>query len=486
LGSVGLPLSRAFVHAGFTVLGFDRDHAKVARLARGENTLLHLEPGFVSTLLATRRFEPTSDADRLSEADIALIAVPTPLSPRREPDLECVRTAAHLLASSMRPGCLVVLESTSYPGTTRAVVGDIFRAAGRDPGRDCWLAYSPEREDPGRRDLETTEIAKLVGGTCARSSELAWRLYRCAFARVERTSSAEVAEAAKLLENTFRAVNIALVNELKIVLDALAIDVWEVIDAAATKPFGFMKFTPGPGLGGHCIPIDPHYLEHVAREAGASSRLIALASEINRSMPVRVVERTRAALLERAMEAGGLVPRTLDRGSRSIERESRTIREERPIDPLCGARVLVLGLAYKPGVDIVTESPALELIDLFSAAGADVEYSDPFVPLAPRSSSHAELDPFAAFTPIAPFANGGQSEKQSTALRWDVELEGGTGERASIVLSGDSISSFDAVVVATDHAEFDWGLVARHARLVIDTRHALASRMRGRPNYVSA
>jgi UDP-N-acetyl-D-glucosamine dehydrogenase len=448
LGTVGLPLARAFVRAGFSVLGFDRDRAKIARLARGENTLAHLEPEFVSALLATKRFEVSADADRLSDVDAALIAVPTPLSPRREPDLECVRTAAALLAEKLRRGALVVLESTSHPGTTREIVGDIFRAHGWTPGEDCWLAYSPEREDPGRA-IDATTIPKLAGGTCARSSDLAVQLYRAAFAHVVRTSSAEVAEAAKLLENTFRAVNIALANEMKVVLDALAIDVWEVIEAAATKPFGFMKFTPGPGLGGHCIPIDPHYLEHAARAAGASSRLITLASEINRSMPLRVVEKTRAALARHgtlAIDAAtGAIPPAIDAqaGANTLAIDARP-----GASSLAGARVLILGAAYKPDVDIVTESPSLELIDLFAAEGADVQYSDPHVPeLAARHRSPALV---------------------------------------SLELDAAAIERFDAVVVATDHARFDWELVATSARLVIDTRRALESRMRGRASYVTA
>jgi UDP-N-acetyl-D-glucosamine dehydrogenase len=426
LGAVGLPLSRAFVAAGFRVLGFDRDRDKVARIARGETPLRHLDPELVPRLLASGRFEAAGDEAQLRDADIALVCVPTPLSPRREPDLECVIGASRVLAENLRRGALIVLESTSYPGTTRDVVGAEFRARGWTPGEDCWLAYSPEREDPARRDIASRDIAKLVGGTCARSADLADRLYRTAFAQVERTSSAEVAEAAKLLENTFRAVNIALVNELKIVLESLAIDVWEVIDAASTKPFGFMKFTPGPGLGGHCIPIDPHYLEFAARGSGRASRFIELASEINHAMPRHVVERTREAL--RARPAG-------------------------PIE-LAAARILVLGVSYKPEVDIVTESPALDLIDLFCREGAEVRYSDPFVAEISRSIGEA---------------------RGRDAI-----------DARSLSLDAPTVAGFDAVVVATDHRGFDYDLVAEHARLVVDTRNALASRMSGRASYVKA
>jgi UDP-N-acetyl-D-glucosamine dehydrogenase len=419
LGSVGLPLSRAFVDAGYRVLGFERDPGKLARIERGENTLHHLTPGLVQRLHASGRFQATGDAERLRDVDIALISVPTPLSPAREPDLECVTAAARTLASNLRRDALVVLESTTFPGTTRTVIGDVFREHGFEPGVDVLLAYSPEREDPGREDASTATIAKLVGGTCERSGDLAERLYRTAIRTVHRVSSAEVAESAKLLENVYRAANIALVNEFKIAMDALSLDVWEVIDAAATKPFGFMKFTPGPGLGGHCIPIDPYYLTWVARRVGAATPFIELAGEVNRRMPQHVVDRTRAALHARGVE-------------------------------LHRARVLVLGLAYKAEVDTITESPAVELVRLFTREGALVEYSDPLVPIPPLAA--------------------------------DVSVR----SLRSIELDAESVASFDAVVVATDHAAIDYDVLAENARLVIDTRNALASRMRGRANYVKA
>jgi UDP-N-acetyl-D-glucosamine dehydrogenase len=475
LGAVGLPLARAFVDAGFRVIGFDRDPDKIARVGRGETPLRHLDPELVPRLLASQRFEPTCDKSRLSGARVALVCVPTPLSPRREPDLDCVLRAARALAENLPRGALIVLESTSYPGTTRGVLGAAFRAHGWRPGEDCWLAYSPEREDPGRRDIPSRDIAKLVGGTCARSADLALRLYRTAFTSVERTSRAEVAEAAKLLENTFRAVNIALVNELKVVLESLSIDVWEVIEAAATKPFGFMKFTPGPGLGGQCIPIDPHYLDFVARGSGCASRFIELAAEINRAMPRRVVERTREAL--RARREG------------SIE--------------LARARVLVLGVAYKPEVDIVAESPALELVELFDREGADVRYSDPFVPEILRSpsvaQSRAAIDgrspalggssPALGGSSPAPGGSSPALERSSPGLEGSLPALGGISpglDPRSLALDAQVVASFDAVVIATDHRGFDYDLVAAHARLVIDTRNALASRMAGRASYVKA
>jgi UDP-N-acetyl-D-glucosamine dehydrogenase len=419
LGSVGLPLSRAFVDAGYRVLGFERDPEKLARIERGENTLHHLPAGLVERLHASGRFQATGDAERLRDVDIALISVPTPLSPAREPDLECVTSAARTLASHLRRGALVVLESTTFPGTTRTVIGDVFREHGFELGVDVLLAYSPEREDPGRRDATTATIAKLVGGTCARSGDLAERLYRRAIERVHRVSSAEVAESAKLLENCFRAANIALVNEFKIAMEAVGLDVWEVIDAAATKPFGFMKFTPGPGLGGHCIPIDPYYLTWVAQRAGAATPFIELSGEVNRRMPAHVVERTRHELANRGVE-------------------------------LAGARILLLGLAYKAEVDTITESPAVELVRLFASYGAAVEYSDPLVPVPPIAADSCVR-----------------------SLR-------------SIELDPERVASFDAVVVATDHAAIDYDLVAENARLVVDTRNALASRMKGRASYVSA
>lgn len=425
LGSVGLPLARALVDAGFHVLGFDTDAEKLARLARGEVLLRHLGPQFTRALLESGRFVATGDFERQSELDVALISVPTPLADGNEPDLAHVRAAGEMLARHLRPGALVVLESTTYPGTTRGVLGEIFARAGRRVGEDLFLAYSPERENPSPDALATRAIDKLVGGTCEASATLAVELYSAAIERVHRVKSAEVAEAAKLFENVFRAVNIALVNELKVALDAMGgwngrpLDVWDVIDAAATKPFGFMRFTPGPGMGGHCIPVDPWYLAWIARQHGARAEFVELAGEINRRMPAWVVERTQRALLERGRE-------------------------------LAGARVLVLGLAFKPDVDIVTESPSLRLIEILRERGANVEWSDPHVERAPPAA--------------------GESLSGSRSLALDAR----------------TLASFDVVLVATNHAAFDWDLVAEHAPLVVDTRNALGSRMLGRASYVRA
>ncbi|MBI5363205.1 MAG: nucleotide sugar dehydrogenase [Planctomycetes bacterium] len=419
LGSVGLPLARAFAEAGFEVLGFERDAAKLARIQRGEDVLLHLGLGFTRKLLDGGRFTPTGDFEREAELDVALISGPSPLGPANDPDLADVAAAAEMLARQLRPGALVVLESTTYPGTTRGVIGPILERAGRGLGVDVFLAYSPERENPGPDGPPTRSIDKLVGGTCAASGELAHALYAQAIERVHRVERAEVAEAAKLFENVFRAVNIALVNELKVVLEPMGLDAWDVIDAAATKPFGFMRFTPGPGMGGHCIPIDPWYLAWVARRHGARAEFVELAGEVNRRIPRWVVDRCESALRARGRE-------------------------------LRGARVLVLGLAFKPDVDIVTESPSLRLLAELHARGAVTAWSDPHVAVAPPCAG-AEL------------AN-----------------------TRSVPLDAATLANFDLVLVSTDHTAFDWDLVARHARLVVDTRNALGTRMAGSTNYVRA
>ncbi|MEM9021720.1 MAG: nucleotide sugar dehydrogenase, partial [Planctomycetota bacterium] len=320
LGYVGLPLLRAFWDAGFGVLGFDVDPAKIEMLARGESYLKHLGEGLVRDMArAGERFEVTADPDRLGEADALLVCVPTPLGRHLDPDLSYVQSTAGLIAKTLRPGQLVVLESTTYPATTREVVLPPLDATGLKLGEDYFVAYSPEREDPGRKSHNTQTIPKLVGGLDQASCDLAVELYRYAIQEVIPVSSAEVAEAAKLLENIYRAVNIALVNELKTILTPMGVDVWEVIDAAATKPFGYQAFYPGPGLGGHCIPIDPFYLTWKAKEVGQPTRFIELAGQINHQMPGYVIDRTVGALND----------------------QGKAVK---------GASVLVLGLAYKPNV----------------------------------------------------------------------------------------------------------------------------------------
>jgi UDP-N-acetyl-D-glucosamine dehydrogenase len=351
LGYVGLPLARAFCAAGFPVLGFDTDEGRVEHLRRGESYLRHL-PDAELRRMAARGFGATARLERLGEVDAALVCVPTPLTASREPDLSHITAAAAALARTLRPGQLVVLESTTYPGTTRAVVRPLLENSGLAAGRDFFLAYSPEREDPGNVSYSTASIPKLVGGLDSQSLELAARLNEQVVVRVERVSSAEVAEAAKILENTYRAVNIALVNELKVLYDRMGIDVWEVIEAARTKPFGFQAFYPGPGLGGHCIPIDPFYLAWVARRHGLSTRFIELAGEVNTAMPRFVVGKVADALNARTKAVNG-------------------------------SKIALLGMAYKKDLDDPRESPGLALAELFLERGALLSYNDPHVPLAP-------------------------------------------------------------------------------------------------------
>jgi UDP-N-acetyl-D-glucosamine dehydrogenase len=362
LGYVGLPLSRAFADKGIAVLGFDTDAAKVAKLRRGLSYIGHISAEVIREM-RRRRFEATDNFDRLDEPDAIIICVPTPLTETREPDLTYVINSAKAIAARLRRGQLVILESTTYPGTTRRVVRPILEAGGLKAGEDFFLAFSPEREDPGNPNYSAPAIPKVVGGLDPRSSELAAALYAQVVVRVVRVSSPEVAEASKILENTYRAVNIALVNELKVLYDRMGIDIWEVIEAARTKPFGFQAFYPGPGLGGHCIPIDPFYLTWVARKHGMATRLIELAGEINTSMPAYVVSRVADALNERGK-------------------------------PIKGSRITLLGMAYKRDVDDPRESPGFELMDLLLAKGADVSYSDPHIPTLPpmRKYPHLRMD----------------------------------------------------------------------------------------------
>ena len=305
LGYVGLPLLAAFHRAGFKVMGFDVDESKIKAIARGENYLKHLGPSMVKDMKSAGRFEATSDLARLKEPDVIISCVPTPLGKHLEPDMSFVEQTSDDIAATLRPGQLVVLESSTYPRTTREIMLPRLEARGLRCGEDFYLAYSPEREDPGRKDFNTQTIPKLVGGIDPISGEIATALYRHAIKQVIPVSTAEVAEAAKLLENIYRAVNIALVNEMKMVLGAMDIDVWEVIQAASSKPFGFQAFYPGPGLGGHCIPIDPFYLTWKAREVGMPTKFIELAGEINRNMPEYVIQRVTHALNHRGKAVKG-------------------------------------------------------------------------------------------------------------------------------------------------------------------------------------
>jgi UDP-N-acetyl-D-glucosamine dehydrogenase len=357
LGYVGLPLVELFASVGFRVLGFDIDPAKIEQLRAGKSYIGHIPAERIAALRDGGRFEPTADFGRLGEADALLICVPTPLGDSREPDLAAVVNTGLAIGERIRDGQLVVLESTTYPGTTRDELRPTLERSGLIAGRDFFLAYSPEREDPGNPNHSAGKIPKVVGGLDAASLRLAKALYGAVVPQVVPVSSCEAAEACKILENTYRAVNIALVNELKVVFTAMNLDVWEVIEAAKTKPFGFQPFYPGPGLGGHCIPIDPFYLTWIARRHGANTRFIELAGEINTSMPEYVIARLADALNERRK-------------------------------PVNGSKVLLLGAAYKKNVDDPRESPAFELLERLQAKGADVSYHDPHIPVLPTMRKH--------------------------------------------------------------------------------------------------
>ncbi len=355
LGYVGLPLISAFTRAGFRCLGFDTDPAKVELLLAGKSYIRHIESDVIADWIHQNTLEPTADMSRLAEADALLICVPTPLSESRDPDLEYVKSTARAIAAVLRPGQLVVLESTTYPTTTRDVLLPILKQnpAGLICGNQFFVAYSPEREDPGNPTYSAAVIPKVVGGIDEVSCELACQLYAQAIVQVVRVASAEIAEASKILENTYRAVNIALVNELKVLFDRMGIDIWKVVDAAKTKPFGFQAFYPGPGLGGHCIPIDPFYLSWLARLQGMNARFIELAGEVNASMPRYVISR----LTDFLNDVG------------------KAVR---------GSQICLLGMAYKKDVDDPRESPSFELMELLLERGAILTYNDPHIPELPR------------------------------------------------------------------------------------------------------
>jgi UDP-N-acetyl-D-glucosamine dehydrogenase len=357
LGYVGLPLVLIFEEAGFPVIGFDVDQEKARRLTAGDSYIRHIGPERVRKAFVGGKARAVSDFAAMAECDAIIVCVPTPLGTHREPDLKYIRITAETIAKHLRKGQLVVLESTTYPGTTREELLTRFEATGLVCGTDFFLAFSPEREDPGNEKFNTRNIPKVVGGVDPPSLRAASALYGSAIDQVHPVSSAEVAESSKLLENIFRAVNIALVNEMKIIFDRMGINVWEVIEAAKTKPFGFMPFYPGPGLGGHCIPLDPFYLTWKAAEYGVWAKFIELAGEINTSMPRYVVSRVAEAVNE----------------------DGKSI---------VGAKVLVLGLSYKADIDDDRESPSFELIELLQERGAVVSYCDPFVPLARKGRKH--------------------------------------------------------------------------------------------------
>jgi UDP-N-acetyl-D-glucosamine dehydrogenase len=401
LGYVGLPLVLRFSEAGFRVLGIDIDPGKVERLNRGESYIRHVASAAIAQARG-RGFRATADFALAREADALIICVPTPLNKHREPDLSFVTGTVDSIVPHLRSGQVVCLESTTYPGTTEEELKPRIEATGLKVGRDIFLVYSPEREDPANPDFDTRTIPKLCGGSTASCLEAGKALYGAAIDRVVAVGSTRVAEMAKLLENIHRAVNIGLVNEMKVIADRMGLDIHEVIRAAATKPFGFVAYYPGPGLGGHCIPIDPFYLTWKARELGLSTRFIELAGEVNRNMPEWVVGKVVDALNQRA----------------------RAVR---------GSSILILGIAYKRNVDDMRESPAVALMESLAAKGASISYSDPYVPVFPRMREHY----------------------------FDL---------TSVPLTPESVAGYDCVVLATDHGAFDYAMIQRHARLIVDTR----------------
>ena len=405
LGYVGLPLAREFLNKGFKVIGFDIDKEKVAKINKGESYIKHIDSEFIKKYVSSNSFSATNDFSRLKEVDVIIICVPTPIGKHYEPDLSFVLNTTKTITQHLRKGQLVILESTTYPGTTEEEILPILSNTGLKIGKDFFLGYSPEREDPGNKKFSTATIPKVVSGITEKCLALVNELYKHIVIQTVPVSSPRVAEATKILENTYRAVNIALVNELKIIFERMGIDIWEVIEAAKTKPFGFQAFYPGPGLGGHCIPIDPFYLTWKAKEYDIHTRFIELAGEVNSSIPYYVVEKTIKAL-----------------NTNNI--------------PVKGAKILLVGVAYKPDVDDMRESPALKIMDLLEKEGARVDYHDPYIPVLPKTRKYQF-------------------------------------EKSSVPLTLQNIAQYDAVVITTNHSNIDYNLIAEKAKLIIDTRNAL-------------
>ncbi|MBN1940034.1 MAG: nucleotide sugar dehydrogenase [Candidatus Aminicenantes bacterium] len=416
LGYVGLPLVKAFLKKGFAVTGFDVDKSKVDMLNKGKSYIKHVTASDLRPYMAKRKFEATTDFVLMAKMDAILICVPTPLDAHRNPDLSFVLNTTETIAAHLRKGQLVILESTTYPGTTDEDMLPILERGGLKGGKDFFLAFSPERENPGDPVYTAENTPKVVGGLTADCLTLADALYAQVVARTVPVSSTRAAESAKLLENIFRSVNIALVNEMKMIFEKMGIDVWEVIRAASSKPFGFMPFYPGPGLGGHCIPIDPFYLTWKAREVDYQTKFIELAGEINTKMPYYVINKTLEALAE----------------------EKKSLK---------GAKILVLGIAYKKDIDDQRESPSLKIISLLQQKGAKVDYNDPYVPVSE-----------------------GHREYPGMKLR-------------SVPLTAARLRKSDAVIIATDHTCYDFKFIVKNARLVIDTRNAVK---KPRKNVVKA
>jgi UDP-N-acetyl-D-glucosamine dehydrogenase len=411
MGYVGLPLAAAAAKAGFTLIGFDIDKIKTETINSGASYIDAVRGADLKALVEAGRLHATDDFSELSQCDVIAVCVPTPLSAHREPDLSFVETTVKTIAANLRAGQLIIIESTTYPGTTEEVVKPILESSGFKSGKDFLLGFSPEREDPGNKAFNTASIPKIAAGDGEVAMDLICQFYASFVAKVIPVSTTQTAEAVKLTENIFRAANIALVNELKVVYSAMGIDIWEVIEAAASKPFGYMPFYPGPGLGGHCIPIDPFYLTWKSREFELPTRFIELAGEINASMPRYVVEQLAVALS--------------DKQAMSLSR----------------ARVLIIGISYKKNVGDIRESPSLKLIELLEARHAKVDYHDPLVPSIPPTRAYPHLK-----------------------------------GRHSVSLSGDTVASYHAVLLATDHDAVEYTLLAERARLILDTRNVMARR----------
>lgn len=405
IGYVGLPLGILFAEKGFTTYGLDIDPQKIKLLKEGKGYIKHIEAAKIKKLVKAKLLIPSTDFSQLKKIDCVLICVPTPLTPYNTPDLSFVLNTVRVISRYLHKEELVILESTTYPGTTDEEVMPILEKVGLRAGKDFYLAFSPEREDPGNKKYSTRTIPKVVGGVNPASTRIASLLYEQVVERVIPVSSSRVAEATKLLENIYRAVNIALVNELKLLFDRMGINIWEVIETSRTKPFGFMPFYPGPGLGGHCIPIDPFYLSYKAKEYGFSTRFIELAGEINTAMPEYVVSRVIDAL----------------------NQQDKNLK---------GAKILLLGIAYKKDVDDIRESPALEIMQLLKQKGAVVSYHDPFIPSIPPMRKYS-------------------FKKKSARLNKQI------------------LHQSDCVVIVTDHSQIDYQLVAENANLIVDTRNAL-------------
>lgn len=418
LGYVGLPLALEFVEGGCRVAGIDVDPEKPRMIAEGRSYLKHIPSQRIADAVETGRLECTTDFSTLEDSDAIIICVPTPLGKSREPDLSYVTSTGRQVSKFLQPGQLVVLESTTYPGTTREQLVPILEESGLKAGSDFFVAFSPEREDPGNKHYTTRTIPKLVGAMTAEGVKAAEKVYSCAVENVVTVSSPEVAEMAKITENTYRAVNIALVNELKMLATRMGVDIWEVIRAASTKPFGYTPFYPGPGLGGHCIPIDPFYLTWKAHQFGMPTRFIELAGEINTGMPSFVVS---------------IITRALNDRKKSVR----------------GSRVLILGMAYKPDIDDIRETPALQVMDQLLELGAEVDYNDPYV--------------------------GSIGQTRQTSRR-----------PVSVELTDSSLSGYDCTVIITDHSCYDYQWIVDNSSLVIDTRNACSDVTAGTEKIVKA